>query len=89
MQINVDFEFFDAKESDYHGIRSLVNAAYGSSLPVEHVANAVADGKHLAVKGTVIRIQSQGGDSEDDVVGFMAAVDLSQVHHRTQLFLVE
>ena len=93
--LNIEFGFFDPKESDFHGIRALLaSGGVGNSLlpsgagfDVGGLAGCICE---QAAVGSIAKVIAPGSEEPadpDDVLGFLSAINLHA--HRTKTFAKE
>eukprot|EP00327_Prymnesium_parvum_P028172 CAMPEP_0195578478 /NCGR_PEP_ID=MMETSP0814-20130614/12156_1 /TAXON_ID=97485 /ORGANISM="Prymnesium parvum, Strain Texoma1" /LENGTH=321 /DNA_ID=CAMNT_0040715017 /DNA_START=17 /DNA_END=982 /DNA_ORIENTATION=+ len=76
-QMQVDFAFFDPRETDFHGVRTLLagSGLVPSAWDVGGMAGLIVDQVEV---GSMVKTASPDSDApaEDDVLGFISAINL-------------
>ncbi|KAJ1918101.1 Mss4p nuclear export [Mycoemilia scoparia] len=71
--VNVDFDFFDPKESDFHSIKKLLEAMFDEDSP-EFNLSELSD---IIVNQPEVGTTVKAADEEDDIYAFLSVVNLN------------
>lgn len=90
--LNVDFGFFDPRDSDFHGVRALLTSGGANSLlPSQYDVGSLAAVLSEQVEvGSVVKViadNSEEPENVDDVLGILTAINLHT--HRDKPFAKE
>lgn len=76
--VDVDFEFFDPKSSDFHGIKSLISQTFAQDAELIQISQFTDLTIEQSTIGSCVKVDG----SEDDPYAFMSIVNLT--HHAEQ-----